>query len=66
MANTNERLLYCMGLVCSIGSGTVLPLMTLIFGNFVTVFSNFALGQLSNDAFMSEVSHYTYVYSALP
>ena len=57
--------MYLIGLVSSIGSGTILPIMTLIFGNFVTVFNKFAIGQLSDQAFMSQVSHYTSVVDVL-
>lgn len=59
MATFREKLLYAVGILASMGSGTVLPLMTLIFGNFVSEFTDFALGRVSSDSFRSKVNHYT-------
>jgi ATP-binding cassette subfamily B (MDR/TAP) protein 1 len=44
--------------ICMIASGTALPLMDLIFGKFVNVFTNFATGQLSPAGYRSEVANY--------
>lgn len=54
-----HKLLYGVGIVASIGSGAVLPLMTLIFGNFVSVFTDFALGKIPGDDFRSKANHFT-------
>ncbi|KAL7931860.1 P-loop containing nucleoside triphosphate hydrolase protein [Trichoderma chlorosporum] len=59
MATLREKLLYAVGVLAAVGSGTVLPLMTLIFGNFVSVFTDFALGRISSDSFRGKVNHYT-------
>ncbi len=48
-----------VALACMIASGTLLPLMDLIFGKFVTVFNNFAIGAVSPGAFRDEVNKYT-------
>ncbi len=45
--------------VCMIASGTLLPLMDLIFGKFVTVFNNFALGILSPEGYRKEINTFT-------
>lgn len=34
--------------------------MTLIFGKFVTVFNDYALGRVSDDEMLSQISHYAY------
>lgn len=44
--------------ICMIASGTALPLMDLIFGKFVNVFTNFATGQLSPAGYRAEVADY--------
>ncbi|PNP50362.1 hypothetical protein THARTR1_08966 [Trichoderma harzianum] len=59
MATLREKLLYAVGVLASMGSGTVLPLMTLIFGNFVSVFTDFALGRIPSENFRDKVNHYT-------
>jgi ATP-binding cassette subfamily B (MDR/TAP) protein 1 len=46
-------------MLCSIGSGTVLPLMTLIFGNTVTVFTGFAIGTVDGTELRGKINHYT-------
>ncbi|KAF5230359.1 hypothetical protein FANTH_13876 [Fusarium anthophilum] len=42
-----------------IATGTLLPLMDIVFGKFVTVFNDFATGSMSPEEFRSEVNHYT-------
>ncbi|KAL6695716.1 P-loop containing nucleoside triphosphate hydrolase protein [Trichoderma pleuroticola] len=59
MATLCEKLLYVVGVLASMGSGTVLPLMTLIFGNFVSVFTDFTLGRIPSENFRDKVNHYT-------
>lgn len=44
--------------ICMIAAGTALPLMDLIFGKFVNVFTQFATGQLSPAGYRDEVSKY--------
>jgi hypothetical protein len=38
----------------------VMPLMTLVFGNTVTVFTGFALGTIDGAELRQTVNHYTY------
>lgn len=64
--STRHRIYYVLGLLCSAGSGTILPLMTLIFGKFVSVFNDYALGKITDDAMISQIGHYAYVYPAIP
>ncbi|RYC76991.1 hypothetical protein BFJ63_vAg20134, partial [Fusarium oxysporum f. sp. narcissi] len=42
-----------------IATGTLLPLMDIVFGKFVTVFNDFATGSMSPEEFRSEVNHYS-------
>lgn len=48
-----------VALFCMIAAGTLLPLMDLVFGKFVTVFNNFATGVLDPEGFRDEVNKYT-------
>jgi ATP-binding cassette subfamily B (MDR/TAP) protein 1 len=59
LATSTEKLIYGIVILAAMVSGTVLPLMTLIFGNFVSVFTDFALDQLTADEFRGKVNHYT-------
>lgn len=51
-----------VAVICMIISGTLLPLMDIVFGKFVTVFQQFAVGQSSSDDFRSSINQYTYAY----
>ncbi|KAH8689602.1 ABC transporter type 1, transmembrane domain-containing protein [Talaromyces proteolyticus] len=51
-----EKLLYVVGILASMAYGTVLLLMTLIFGNFVSVFTDFALDRIPSDNFRRKLS----------
>lgn len=59
LASNRDKFLYAIGMLCSIGAGTILPLMTLIFGNTVTVFTGFALGTLDGAELRAKINHYT-------
>jgi ATP-binding cassette subfamily B (MDR/TAP) protein 1 len=41
-------------------SGTVLPLMDLVFGKFVNVFNDFVIGELSPAGYRSKVGEFRY------
>lgn len=41
-----------------VASGTLLPLMDIVFGKFVTIFNKFVTGNLGTDEFLSEVSRF--------
>ncbi|OCL13054.1 P-loop containing nucleoside triphosphate hydrolase protein [Glonium stellatum] len=58
-ATPREKVLCFIGIICSIGSGAIFPLMTLIFGSFVTIFTQFAIGETNSAAFMANINHYT-------
>ncbi|CAO2653774.1 Nn.00g031850.m01.CDS01 [Neocucurbitaria sp. VM-36] len=51
--------LNIVAFVAAIAAGTLLPLMDLIFGKFVTSFTGFATGALSPAQYRSEVNKYT-------
>ncbi len=42
-----------------IASGSLLPLMDVVFGQFVTVFNNFVTGKTTADDFRAGINHYT-------
>lgn len=56
--------LNIIAFIAAIASGTLLPLMDLIFGKFVTTFTRFAIGELSPAGYRSEVNKYTSVVLA--
>ncbi|KAF5232808.1 hypothetical protein FAUST_8534 [Fusarium austroamericanum] len=45
--------------VCMVAAGTILPLMDLVFGKFINVFTDFATGSLSPAGYRTEVSKYS-------
>ncbi|KAL9091601.1 MAG: hypothetical protein Q9159_001339 [Coniocarpon cinnabarinum] len=59
--------LYFAALVAAVAAGIALPLMDLVFGKFVTTFNNFAVGAVTPDQYMSQVSKYAlyFVYLAI-
>lgn len=48
--------------ICMIAAGTALPLMDLIFGKFVNVFTDFATGKLSPGGYRDEVAKYSLIF----
>ncbi len=42
-----------------IASGSLLPLMDVVFGQFVTVFNDFVIGKTTTDDFRDGINHYT-------
>lgn len=48
--------LYAIGIVCMAASGTALPLLDLIFGQFVNTFNDFAQDKISVGSFRSEIA----------
>lgn len=60
-ASNTARALYAVAAVSAVASGVTLPLMNIVFGRFVTAFNNFAVGQLSPNRYMDQVSSLAYV-----
>ncbi|KAK4442563.1 P-loop containing nucleoside triphosphate hydrolase protein [Podospora aff. communis PSN243] len=58
-ANRTSWLLNIPAFILCIASGVVLPLMNFVFGRFVTVFNDFAIGASTPDQFRSSVNDYT-------
>jgi ATP-binding cassette subfamily B (MDR/TAP) protein 1 len=50
-----------IAVICMIAAGTALPLMDVVFGQFVNVFNDFAAGNLSPAGYRDQVAHYAYV-----
>lgn len=44
--------------ICMIAAGTALPLMDIVFGQYVNVFNDFAAGTLTADGYRDQVSNY--------
>ena len=51
--------------IAAIAAGTLLPLMDLVFGKFVSTFTGFALGTISPAQYRSQVNKYTCVLRAI-
>jgi ATP-binding cassette subfamily B (MDR/TAP) protein 1 len=51
--------LNIVAFVAAIAAGTLLPLMDLIFGKFVTSFVGFGTGAITSSQYRSEVNKYT-------
>lgn len=61
MFTYNDRtgwIMNAIAVVCMIASGTVLPLMDVVFGKFVNIFNNFVTGSLSPAGYRSEVNSF--------
>jgi ATP-binding cassette subfamily B (MDR/TAP) protein 1 len=51
--------LNIIAFIAAIASGTLLPLMNLIFGKFITTFTGFATGSATPEQFRSDLNKYT-------
>lgn len=58
-ADRTSWILNVIALFAAIGAGVPLPLMDLVFGQFVTAFVQFSQGRYSRDEYMDEVVKYT-------
>ncbi|PHH60177.1 hypothetical protein CDD81_2063 [Ophiocordyceps australis] len=52
-------LMNAVAVACMIGAGAMLPIMDIVFGRFVDVFNDFAIGKLNAADYRSQVSKYT-------
>lgn len=50
--------LYYVAFSTAIAAGAALPFMDLLFGKFVTTFNKFAIGAVSANEYMNQVSYY--------
>lgn len=57
-ADKTSRILYSVAFIAAIAAGVTLPLMDLVFGKFVTTFTDFAMGRMTPGHYMSQVSRY--------
>lgn len=62
-ADSKSWALNIVAFIAAIAAGTVLPLMDLVFGKFVSVIVGFGNGSLSAAQYRSEVNKYTCVWS---
>ena len=65
-ADRTAWILNIVAFVAAIAAGTLLPLMDLVFGKFVTAFNGFAIGAISPAEYRSQVNKYTCVYLYSP
>lgn len=54
-ADKTARTLYATSVVAAMGAGVTLPLTNIVFGQFVTAFTNYAVDQPSREEYMSQV-----------
>lgn len=59
-ADRSSWILFSASCAAAIASGAALPLMDFVFGKFVTTFNNFAIGLVTKDEYMAQVSEYSY------
>ena len=59
-ADKTSWLLNGIAFIAAVAAGTLLPLMDLVFGKFVTAFNGFAVGTVSPAEYRSQVNKYTY------
>ncbi|KAM0431867.1 hypothetical protein ACHAPT_005120 [Fusarium lateritium] len=57
-ADRLDWFLNITSLICSIASGATMPLMTIVFGQFTSQFSDFASGSSDPDSFQSDASSF--------
>lgn len=57
-ADRLDQCLFTIAFLTSIASGTALPLMTIIFGQFTTKFNDFVNGDNSGETFKSDVDQF--------
>jgi ATP-binding cassette subfamily B (MDR/TAP) protein 1 len=60
-ADKTSWLLNAVAFIAAIAAGTLLPLMDLVFGKFVTAFNGFSVGTISSADYRSQVNKYSYV-----
>ncbi|KAF2429760.1 P-loop containing nucleoside triphosphate hydrolase protein [Tothia fuscella] len=58
-ADRGSWILNIVALLCTIGSGTLLPLMDLVFGKSVTTFNSFGTGSIDGASFRSQSTKWT-------
>ncbi|CAI6230575.1 unnamed protein product [Periconia digitata] len=58
-ADATSWTLNVIAFVAAIASGAILPLMNLVFGRFVTIFTQFAVGDVTPAQYRSEINKYT-------
>lgn len=44
-----------IGGICAIGSGAIMPVMTIIFGDLTGSFGDLAMGTMNSEEFMNDV-----------
>lgn len=56
-ASAVDLTLLCVGSLCAIAAGAILPVMTIIFGSLQGTFANYFNGTASYDDFMGSMTH---------
>jgi len=66
-ATRNDLIIVAISSLCAIAGGSVMPLMTVIFGQLGGLFQTFFQGLTSQSYFASQLAHYTlyFVYLAI-
>jgi hypothetical protein len=58
-ANAMDRLVMVGALISSIAAGAVMPLMTLVYGNFAGSFTSHSVGLVEAAKFQDQINHFT-------
>lgn len=58
-ANRTEKLIMVISFLASVVAGAVLPLMTLVYGNFAKSFTSFAVDAVAREQFTHQVNKFT-------
>jgi ATP-binding cassette subfamily B (MDR/TAP) protein 1 len=58
-ANRNEIIIMVISLVASIAAGAVMPLMTLVYGNFAGSFTGFSVDAVAAAQFQHQINTFT-------
>ncbi|KAJ8116550.1 hypothetical protein OPT61_g2038 [Boeremia exigua] len=66
-ANKKQTIIMIVSLIASIAAGAVMPLMTLVYGNFAGSFTSFSVDATAADHFKSQTNQFTlyFVYLAI-
>jgi ATP-binding cassette subfamily B (MDR/TAP) protein 1 len=58
-ARRKDWIIMAVAVVASIAAGAVLPLMTLVYGNFAGTFTSFAVDEVAKERFKHQINKFT-------
>lgn len=57
-ADTVDRISLILGIACAIGQGLIMPLMTVVFGGIIDIFTDYAKGANTKNQFDTRIITY--------